>query len=88
MAGRPAGKELVREESAAGIHIHIHIHIHTHTHKRIHIPIAGTPGRCGELPEFGARLSATARKLTLSPTEINFRSLPGPRYLHFGSLSL
>ena len=29
-----------------------------------------------------------ARKLALSPTEINFRSLPGPRHLHFGCVFL
>ena len=30
----------------------------------------------------------TAQKLTLTPTEMNFRSLPGPRHSHFGCFSL
>ena len=32
--------------------------------------------------------TVTARKLTLTPTEIDFRSPPGPRHLHFGSFSV
>ena len=47
---------------------------------------AEQPG--AKMSKLGPDAILTARQLTPTPAEIDFRSLPGPRHLHFGCVSL